>query len=192
MNNFLPPTYEVPENETTSGYLKTKQGENRIRILASPILGWVWWIDKNGNIREKGVQPQKGDKPVRVPFKGVVPVEAAETVKHFWAMKAYNYAEKAVQVWEVTQKQIQNPLKELSKDEDWGSPLAYDIVITKTGEKLETEYSVIPKPKKELAPEIAEALKNTPINLESLYDGGNPFAQKETNTEGLDSLMEDK
>ena len=45
----------------------------------------------------------------------------------------------------------------------------------RTGEDLETEYSVIPSPKKKLDPEIAKTFKEMTINLDALYSGENPF-----------------
>lgn len=54
----------------------------------------------------------------------------------------YNYAVQAVQ-WEVTQPSIQGPLEDLAMNSDWGGPSEYDITVTKTGEKLDTEYSAV-------------------------------------------------
>ncbi len=60
-------------------------------------------------------------------------------------------------------------------DKDWGDPRFYDIKIIRTGDGLETKYSVSPKPKKEL-PEAAKFeydLMN--IKLEKLLTGEDPF-----------------
>ena len=51
MSDFLPSDYKIP---TTSKYMKFKQGENRFRILTSPIIGWEYWVNT-----------EKGRKPVR-------------------------------------------------------------------------------------------------------------------------------
>jgi hypothetical protein len=63
----------------------------------------------------------------------------------------------------------------LINDADWGDPREYDLKITRTGESLETKYTVSPKPKKEL-PEAAKfefELMN--IKLEKLLTGEDPF-----------------
>ena len=174
MSDFLPTTYEVPVKP--SNYMKFQDGDNRFRILSSPILGYEWWVDQDGNPKAKGDKIVKGDKPVRVPMAGPVPESAIETARHFWAMKVWNYQEKMVQILELTQASIQKPLKALARDEDWGSPVdKYDIVVNKTGEKLDTEYQLTPKPAKKMDEAIKELCDNTPVNLNALYDGEDPF-----------------
>lgn len=63
----------------------------------------------------------------------------------------------------------------LINDADWGDPREYDLKITRTGDALETKYTVSPKPKKDL-PEAAKfefELMN--IKLEKLLTGEDPF-----------------
>ena len=63
----------------------------------------------------------------------------------------------------------------LINDTDWGDPREYDIKILRTGDGLETKYTVSPKPKKDL-PEAAKFeydLMN--IKLEKLLTGEDPF-----------------
>lgn len=167
MNDFLPKDYDVPVK--SSNYMKFTDGENRLRILASPILGWEWWIDTTGD------DGKKIRKPMRVVKKEDVPTEYVDTAKHFWAMKVWNYQEKSVQILELTQATIQKPLRALAKDEDWGSPFGYDIVVTRTGKDLDTEYQVQPKPAKKLDEAIQEICDNVPVKLGKLYEGGDPF-----------------
>src|SRR6185295_12336269 len=129
--DFLPDKYEVPQK--AGSYMKFQTGENRFRTLASPIIGWEWWEEKQDGSR----------KPVRVTMDTQIPVDAVEdpaTIKHFWAMPVYNYKEGKIQILEITQKGIQKKIKSLARDDDWGTPLGYDLVVIKTGEKLETEY----------------------------------------------------
>jgi hypothetical protein len=44
-NDFLPEGYEQPESG--GNYMKLQDGENKIRILSKPIVGWMDWKDKN-------------------------------------------------------------------------------------------------------------------------------------------------
>ena len=168
MVDFLPNDYQVPQK--AGNYMRWQDGENRFRILVSPIIGWEGWIDTEDGNR----------KPIR--HKMDEPFDPSEidpeTIKHFWAMSVWNYQEKRIQILEITQKGIQKSLRALAKDEDWGSPLGYDIVVTKTGQKLETEYSTNPKPAKSLQPEIVEAFKSATIDLEALFRGDDPFGAK--------------
>jgi hypothetical protein len=64
---------------------------------------------------------------------------------------------------------------ELIHNEDWGDPRDYNITITRKGEKLDTEYTVVPSPKTEVPAELKRMYGEKNIDLEALYDGGNPF-----------------
>lgn len=177
MNDFLPNEYEVPAK--SGNYMKFEDGENRFRILSSPILGWEYWVDTE----DGGRKPLR--KRMETPF-STVEVDEPEKIKHFWAMSVYNYKEKKVQILEITQKSIQKILRALAKDEDWGSPKEYDIVITKTGEKLDTEYQVTPKPAKKMDAGIIKAYEDMHIKLEALYDGADPFAGEDIDVDPAD------
>ena len=63
----------------------------------------------------------------------------------------------------------------LTKDPEWGSPFHYNIKVDKQGEKLDTKYSVIASPPSELTEEIIAMYKQTPVNLDALYEGEDPF-----------------
>jgi len=161
-NEFLPTEYEVPKGE--SSYLKFQTGENKFRILSKPIIGWEDWKD---------------NKPIRFPMdkKPSTSVDPKKPVKHFWAFVVWDYAGKRIAILEVTQKSVQNAIQALTKDADWGSPFDYDIKVTKTGSNMETEYTVNPVPHKPVHPQITELYKKTPVNLQELFTGGDPFAK---------------
>lgn len=163
-NDFLPESYEVPKNE--GRYLKLQKGENKFRILSRPIVGWEDWKDKKPIRFRMNAKPDKSIDP-KIP------------IRHFWAFVVWDYAESKIKILEITQKTIQGAIQSLSRDQDWGSPFEYDIKVIKTGENMETEYTVNPVPHKKIAAEIQEALIQTPVNLEALYDGGDPFEAKQ-------------
>ncbi len=186
--DFLPEGYE-PEVGSSNGYMKFQSGENRFRILTRPIIGLEWWVDKDGEVRQKGQKPETGDKPVRVKKGENIPVSAADVYREFWAMVVWNYKEQRVQILQIHQFKIKGPITILSKDDDWGSPLGYDLVVTRTGEGLETDYSVTPKPAKAIDPKITEVFNSMDVNLEALYDGGNPFAKTD---QPMNEVVEDE
>lgn len=163
--DFLPKNYDVPSSGDK--YMKFKAGENRFRILSSPVVGFEWWEDS-----------EKGRKPVRVHMSDPVPASHADDYKHFWAMPVWNYQVSKVQILEITQKSIQRAIKAISADDDWGSPVGYDLVVNKTGDGLETEYQVTPKPAKVLDAEATKAWASITVNLNALYDGEDPFANE--------------
>jgi hypothetical protein len=163
-DSFLPDKYEMPEALT--GYMKFKPGENKFRVLSSAIVGYETWTeDKEGN-----------RKPTRFKMGEKIPVDKVGTdPKHFWAFVVWNYSEEKVQVLEITQKGIMKSIQSLVSDEDWGDPNEYDIVVTREGEGLDTEYQVNPKPKKELDSGIVRFYKDLKINLDALFEGKDPF-----------------
>lgn len=174
-NDFLPADYIEPD--ASNGYLKLQQGENRLRILsATPLVGWEWWEHEDGSVQAGYDDSQEGDKPVRVPIEGPVPMKADRTAKRFWAVTVWNYQLKQVQIWHITQKTIRDQLLSLSRKKSWGNPVEYDIIVDRSGDKLETEYTVSPEPKETLDLSIAEQAAKTPIDLTKLFEGGDPFA----------------
>lgn len=165
-NSWLDPNYEKPASN--SRYFKLQQGDNKIRILTKPITGWLDWQTK----------PDGSKTPVRTKEKQPA-INPAKPPKHFWSFAVWDYQEKNIKVMEITQATIQDAIYSLHTSEDWGSPTEYDITIKKTGEKMETKYFVSPTPPKPLLPEISEALSKEKINLEALFDNGDPFASDE-------------
>ena len=162
MQYFLPPSYEAPRS--ASGYMKLEDGENRIRILTAPILGWEDWKEK------KPLRYRFDDKPDK-------PIDATKPIKHFWAFVVWNYKTQLIQVLEITQASIRKRIQALCEDDEWGMPYSYDIKIVKSGEAVDTEYSVNPTPHKQVDPAIIIAFKDKAINLEALFENGDPFAE---------------
>ncbi|MDO8430394.1 MAG: hypothetical protein Q7S72_00165 [Candidatus Taylorbacteria bacterium] len=164
---FLPDSYKIPEK---SQYMKLAVGENRIRVLSSPIMGWEWWED---TVREDGT---KGRTPKRVHMDESVGEEHMESSKHFWSLLVWNYEQETLQIMHITQKTIQRALRALAKNKRWGNPRNYDIVIVRTGQDLQdTEYEVIPEPPTEADKKIKDAYAKTTVNLEALFEGKDPF-----------------
>lgn len=156
------------------GYMKLGQGDNRFRILSDAIDGYVYWLDKNGEVVTRGERGGEGAKPVRV--KTLDDAMAKNTgaqyeSKQFVAFVVWNYEDESAQILELTQKTLIKAINGLYRSEDWGDPKGYDIVIGKKGEKLETEYTVTPIPPKP----FKEDIDVSGINLEALYESGDPF-----------------
>lgn len=160
---FLPDGYELPTEE--GNYMKFKDGENKIRILSEPILGWLDWDDNRKPHRTALDQKPSRSQSTKKDAK----------IKHFWAMLVWNYQEHRIQILEITQSGIQKSINTFVADPDYGSPFDYDIVIKKTGESLETEYQVMPKPPKEVDPLISMEYNPKNYDLTALYRNENPF-----------------
>jgi hypothetical protein len=172
MTDFLPDGYtDIPS--TRDNYMKLQDGLNRLRVLSSAIVGWEGWK----------TQADGSKKPIRRRMEqplSVTEIDDEERVNHFWAFCVWNYQAERVQILEITQKGIQTAIKGLAKDQDWGSPKNYDLVIEKTGKLLETRYQVTPKPSKKLDEGIIATYEAMNINLDALYDGLDPFADNAT------------
>lgn len=71
MADFLPTDYEV--KSTSDQYMKLEQGNNKFRILSSPIIGQEWWTEEKGarmvHRRKKGerIAPDElGEDPIQI------------------------------------------------------------------------------------------------------------------------------
>jgi len=168
--SFLPNDYEKPASG--GNYMKLEQGNNKVRIMSDAIVGWLDWDKTTG-------------KPVPVRTKEKQAPLGEGKVKHFWAFVIFDYNEKRIKILEVTQAGIQNTLFSLHSNESWGSPLNYDITIVRSGEGMETKYEVVPTPPKEVAEDIKELYEGMDINLEELFNGGDPFEKKMSASEGM-------
>lgn len=164
-DTFLPTDYEAPVVE--SNYMKFQEGLNSFRILSSAITGYEYFNTSNKPVRSKKA-PE------------VVPSDIKEKgrVKHFWAFVVWNYQEKKIQILEITQVTIMNAISSLISNPKWGNPKNYDIAVTKTGEGLETEYSVQGEPPiSEPEQEIVDAYIPVKIELEKLFVNEDPFGK---------------
>lgn len=159
---FIPEDYKPPTGG--GGFTKLEDGDNRLRILSSPLMLWICWND---------------GKVSRVPFSQPKPAKGSgqkDSVKHGWGLIVYNYKTESIEVFELDKQDIIAALTQYSKDPDWGHPKNYDVVINKSGSGMETEYKFIAKPAKPVTDEIKVAYTENPIDLSKLLEeGGNPF-----------------
>ncbi len=165
MDDFFPTEdYKVPE---TSNYMKFIEGENPFRVLSSAIVGYEYFTKDNKPIRSKETFESIPDD-----------MKKDGTIKHFWAFVVYNYAAKRIQILELTQKGIMKTMQAYIKNPKWGNPREYDFIISRTGSGLDTEYATSVNPKEKLSEDISTVAENIKVNLEALYDGGDPFTSK--------------
>lgn len=167
-NSFLPQEYTAP----VSGghYAKINDGENKFRILSKPLLGWVGWQNK---------------KPLRFHYKSKpdISFDEGKTARHFWAVIVWDYSDKSIKVLEITQSTIQQAIVDLSRSEHFGAPWEYDVIITKSGRDKNTKYNVLPLQKTKVSDEIHKASLETPIYLDNIFTGADPFDVKDKSTE---------
>lgn len=161
---FIPQDYEAPTGG--GGFTKLELGDNRMRILSSPLMLWLSWND---------------GKPTRIKFvsKDNKPAKGAgakDRVKHVWGLIIWNYKTEAIEVFELGSQEVIGALTTYAKDPDWGHPKNYDIVVNKSGSGMETEYKFVAKPAKPVTDVIIKAYTDNPIDLSQLLiENGNPF-----------------
>lgn len=161
-DSFIPQDYEAPKSG--GGFTKLETGENRFRILSSPLMMWLEWRDGKP-VRHKF---DPNNKPAKGPSE-------KDSVKHAWGLIVWNYKTEKIEVMELDKQDLIGGLTAHAKDEDWGHPKHYDVIFSKSGSGMDTEYKLIVKPKKEVGQEIVDAFIENPIDLSKLLTGDNPF-----------------
>lgn len=168
-------------NDTAGGvgggdYFKPEKGQNKILIVGDAITGYEYWTNEDKPVRAKEKfeeTPNIKIRQVKNDKTGVVE-DKPDTQKFFWAMPVYDYKDKTIKLWQVTQKSLRDSLASLQANEDWGNPIGnYTINIDRQGENLTTKYSVVPNPvkdKKELD-EILKQYAANPLDIASMVFG---------------------
>lgn len=161
--DFLPEGYESLRTEKNYLQLsKLKDGDTKLRIVMKPIAGWIDWVDKKPIRYRPNEKPRKSHNP-------------EQPLKAFWACYVWDYSKEDLFVLEITQKTIQKTLVDLGSDPDWGDLTSFDVKIKKEGSGMETKYALTAIPHKPISEQIKQALKDNPVRLEALFEGGDPW-----------------
>lgn len=174
--SFLPQGYEVPKEP--SQYMKFENGQNKFRILQSPVLGYVYFNTENKPVRSKEIPKNPQDLGTNK-FTGEI-----NKINHFWGLKVYNFSTKRVELLEIKQKTILSQILSFAGDSDWGDPRDFNITIDKKGDynkKEKVEYLVKFSPKNnEITEEMQKAIDDYDIDFEEWFRGGKKvFIKKE-------------
>jgi len=156
---FLPKSYKM--SKAGGKYLKLKQWLNKIRIVSNAT---VWRIDWDNKKPIRTKEKQKAISRERQP-------------KEFRAFAVRSYEDNCIVSCEFTQSWIKHAIMDLYQNQDWGDPKEYDLTVNRTGEWMETKYTVQPSPKKELTEDQKKALENVEINMELLFDNWEPISE---------------
>lgn len=167
--NYLPEGFETLQAPKSYINLsKLPEGEFKYRIVQRPIAGWIDWLDK------KPCRYRPDEKPAKS-------FDPEKPMKAFWSCYVWDYAQEGLFIMEVSQMGVIKALTDLGRNEDWGDFTDYDIKIKKEGSGKETKYSVMPCPHKPLGKHIEMAIAERPVNLDALYEGGDPWNDKPVN-----------
>ena len=179
--NFFEEGHEIPEKRNQ--FMRFQQGANKFRFIGNPISGFLFF----GKVeREDGSETVK---PYRRPeSEGEFTVEEMinreakfqsdgeiEEQKYFVMGLVYNYQKQKLQVLEITQKSILKALKSYIRNEEYGHPSGYDITVSKEGEGLKTDYTIVASPPKPLSEEIENLAGEVSCDLEKVFAGEYPL-----------------
>jgi hypothetical protein len=178
--SFLDPNYQIPQSP--SSYMKLKQGKNRFRILSPAIIGWLYWNKDNKPVRSR---KQFDIIPLDIKIKDD---GTYSEIKHFWSFAVWNYDLNMVQILELTQKSIMTDMKSKIENRD-GNATENDFVITRSGEGFNTEYDVDVLDRSPIPTDAVVAYKSMKINLDALFDGGDPFKGGQTSEDTKSSFQ---
>jgi len=187
MNTFLPEGYEIPQEN--SQYMKFINGQNKFRILESPVLGFVYFNTNNKPVRSRTMPVSPKDLGLNK-YTG-----ETNRVEHFWGLKVYNFLTKRIELLEVKQKTIQSQILSFANDPDWGNPKDFNITIDKKGDYKKgekVEYLVKFSPKgNEITAEMQKAINEIDIDFEEWLKGGKNVFIKKNSEEFLEEKEEE-
>ncbi len=182
-DDFINANYKIPSSlDKQIRPSDFEQGETVIRILSwkkdYAIKGfeyWTAWTNPKGDVKRRPIRVPEGNMD---PMDNVPIDKKADNAKYFWGLSIYNYNKAKIQILIVTQNTIINAINALFINAKWGSPVEYDLSISKTGEKLNTEYLLTPNPREPLDPEIESRYKQLDLNLNVMFSTEEfPFGQ---------------
>ena len=133
----------------------------------------LWNITQFG----ENIQAELGDFEQRLNYEGT----ALEKPKFAVSTFVFDYTSETVKVLEIGQKGLMKELDALSQSEDYSNLPEWDFTISRTGMKLNTEYRIVPGPRKKGMQEKIDAAwseaESKGYNLQALIVGESPFGE---------------
>lgn len=180
-SEFLPAGYTVPDKNRQ--FMKLQNGDNVIRVLTTPTLGWEIFTEDNKPIRKQFINGNNNFTSEELEEYDAKRDERTGKIippKHFWILLVWDFSTNSPKVLEVTQITVIRKLHAYLKEEDWGDLRGYNINITRTGTgKNDTEYDVIAKPHKDLPEDVKKVVEELKeknlVNLDAIWNGDYPF-----------------
>lgn len=169
---FLPDGYEPSSGGV---FTKFKTGTNHLRIITPQIkVGKELWT--NGKPKrielDEDFTPEdlaNADDDTFNPGKKVRP-------KEFWVFVSWNYDTSQLEVTELTQSSIINPLYDKITNPKWGDPSTYDILIKKEGDPV--KYYLDSNPKEELPEKVQKEVDKFVFDLDAFLNDGDVIIPK--------------
>lgn len=123
------------------------------------------------------IQADLGDFEQRMNYEGT----ALEKPKFAISCFVFDYQTESIKVLEIGQKGLMKELDALSQSEDYANLHDWDFTISRTGMKLNTEYRIVPGPRKKGMQEKIDSTwseaESKGYNLQALIVGESPFGE---------------
>ena len=177
----------------TGGYLtagKLGDGDHyRVAIVSEdPLEYWTVWGETDEGQKKPfrftsepnadEIEAELGDFKQRMNYEGT----ALEAPKFGMSFFVFDFADSKIKVFEMTQKTLIKELDKLCNDDDYSDIAAWDLKVNRTGLKMNTEYSILPSPRKKGSQEQIDtawkAAQDVGYDISQLLVGGNPFGEK--------------
>lgn len=165
----------TPEQSGSNKYTLSglKSGEKvKVRVLSDFITGKSVWGDKDG---KRIITRRKIGETIPTGLIGWNQMTGKpERIKQFIAAIVWNYSTEQVEILETDKATIIGQIFDIEANEDWGDSRGFDLTISRSGEGMETKYSILPSNQKAFkCPEDWSG-----VNLNALYDGTDPFSDE--------------
>ena len=171
--NFFDPNYKRPNQRDQ--FLKFKAGANKFRFIGFPVTGYEFFTTKEDGKALKLTRPESN--PFTAEELTMLPAhpKSSKKPKYFMVCCVYEWESDSFKILSLTQAGILDSIHECINNPDYGAQIeGYDFTVTKKGEGMETEYSIIPSPPKPLPKAIAERAKKLQYDLNKLFDDEYP------------------
>jgi len=179
----------VSSNSAQGGYINPSKipdgGSIRFALLSAEPLEFYecWGQAPDGSNKPFRFDYEPTDEDIKAELGDFVAREkiggSGIDVKFAIAVPVYNYEAGAVHVLSITQKGIIRELDAISQNEDYADLTAWDFTLGKKGVGLNSEYKLLPGPRKRGAQaEINDAwsdAESAGFDITRLISGGNPF-----------------
>ena len=172
------------------GYMtasKLGDGESyRVAILSEEPLEYftVWGESDEGQKKPFRFVSEPSPTEIREElgeFKQRMNYEGTELEKPKFGLSffVFDYADEKVKIFEITQKTLMKELDGISQSEDYEDLHSWDLVFSRKGLKMNTEYKILPGPRKKGMQEKIDAAwaeaESKGYDLQQLLVGGSPF-----------------
>lgn len=185
----------APKESSSSAFLNPSSIEDgasaRFAIVSEePLEGVEIWFVKNSGGMTKRITPEWPDSDLLAELEEAVDGMVLErdgkpAIKRCASFFVYDFDAECIKVFSANQKTLLADIERLVSDEDYSDLSKWDMKITRTGRGTDTKYHAAMVPTKRSSDKVAKAVTEAwdaavaaGADLEALYDGGNPFGQR--------------